>query len=204
VPPVTRSPRPPARRRGRSRRGFLVFGALLLAGAGVAAAFVWPFDNRGGPAGETSAVAAAPLSIAAVDDFDPGGDGEEHSEETSNVFDGDATTSWSSETYATEAFGNGKSGVGLVIDLGSEQSVTAVAVSAAESGWSGAVYVASTPGDSVADWGEPAAGPTPVTTPEAEFHLTSPTAGRYVLVWFTDLPSSRRMDVDEVTVEGPG
>ncbi|MGH9024908.1 MAG: protein kinase domain-containing protein [Acidimicrobiia bacterium] len=204
APPVNRAPaRTPARRPSRSRRGLLVIGALFLAGCGVAASLLWPFDDGDNPTtSEAAAVLSEPLTIAGVEDFDPDGDGEEHAEEAANGGDGDTTTSWSSETYANEAFGNGKSGVGLIVDLGSEQQVTAVTVSTAESGWSGEVYLATEPGESFADWGSPVAGPTEATAADPVFQLGSPTVGRYVLVWFTELPSSRRMQVNEVTVEG--
>ncbi|WP_369130494.1 hypothetical protein, partial [Modestobacter roseus] len=69
-----------------------------------------------------------PLAVAGADVFDPFGDGEpENDDDVPLTTDGDPATAWSTLTYRGSAdFGNLKPGVGVVYDLGSEQSVAGV------------------------------------------------------------------------------
>ena len=204
APPVSHPPSRPSLspRPSRRRHWPLVFGALLLAGFGVAASLWWPFDDSDSGSNEVAGTDVTTSPIVSVDDFDPAGDGEEHAEETGDVHDGDTATEWSSETYNSEDFGGAKDGVGLVLELDAEYQVTRVNVRSAESGWGAQIYVSTSNGSSLEDWGEFVAEAADVGEADQIFELTSPTAGRYVLVWFTDLPPSGRLGISEVTVEG--
>jgi eukaryotic-like serine/threonine-protein kinase len=205
APPVTHPPSRPnlGTRPPRSRRWLLlVLGALLLAGLGIAASLMWPFDDGDGSDGTSAVDTATPLTIMSVTDFDPDpGDGEEHAEETGNVNDGDPSTEWSSETYNSEDFGGRKDGVGLILELDAEYQITGVNVASAESGWGAQIYVSASGGESLDAWGAPVSEATDVSA-DPSFALSSPTTGRYVLLWFTDLPPSGRLGISEVTVEG--
>jgi hypothetical protein len=67
------------------------------------------------------------LSEAQVTDFDPPpGDGRESPGAVPNAFDGDPSTAWETERYATPEFGGLKDGVGLLVDLGAPTSIAAV------------------------------------------------------------------------------
>ena len=80
--------------------------------------------DRGGEGG-----GARSIQVADVSDFDPyGGDGE-HPEDAPLAADGDASTSWTTQTYSADLATLGKPGVGLTFDLGEETAVSAVAIS---------------------------------------------------------------------------
>jgi len=201
--PAPRSRPKPKAKRGRGLRvlAFLVFLVLLGLAAGLLTARIVD-DNQGGNGGGGggSSSGAAP-SIATVTDFDPFGDGEnprENPDAVQFVKDGLANTEWRSETYNTRNFGNAKDGVGLAVELKERVGVSAVEIDA-NSGYDVEIYVADEPASTPAGWG-------PVRTSrkgaEANATLTlSPEAtGRYVLVWFTNLPESGRLDVSEIRV----
>ena len=59
-----------------------------------------------------------PLPVLGISSFDPQGDGDENSELTPLVLDGDPETQWRSHTYYAPSWGGLKSGTGLVLDLG--------------------------------------------------------------------------------------
>src|SRR5712692_4622606 len=60
-----------------------------------------------------------PLRIAAVQDFDPFGDGHEGHRTVQNIADGNPQTFWSTESYKSSPnFSGLKSGVGVILDLG--------------------------------------------------------------------------------------
>ena len=72
----------------------------------------------------------SPIKIVAVHDFDPEGDPpEENPGQVGLAVDGNPDTGWRTLTYKGDAaLGGLKSGVGLVLDLGSEQAVGSVQV----------------------------------------------------------------------------
>ncbi len=112
---------PPAPARPRARRR-----------ARAALAAAWPLllglvlDRRRARARTCSCAAAArrrrrrrrPVHLVASNAYDPQGDGSEHDELVANATDGNARTSWSTERYRGQTFGNLKDGVGLVLDAG--------------------------------------------------------------------------------------
>ena len=133
-------------------------------------------------------------------DFDPEGDGSEHSDEAQagNVFDGDASTSWSSESYSSPDWGSLKSGVGIVLTLDQPGPVSAVEFDTPVSGWQAEVYVADSPHDSLDGWGEPVASfPTSDSGANA---VDVDAEGSAVLLWFTRASSQGHVLVDEVRV----
>ncbi len=155
---------------------------------------------------EPDAAAAAPtdgprvITPAAVQPLDPGGDGAENDQDAPRAIDGDPSTSWGTQRYKSQQFGNLKDGVGLVFDLGSEETVVAVDVTAPGSGGQLELRTAadrSIEGSTVVAAG--ATGPAPASlVPE------SPVATRYLIVWFTSLPSNEnewRALVSEVQVQ---
>jgi hypothetical protein len=81
-----------------------------------------PTDRAGGGRQD------ARIEIDRVADFDPyGGDGE-HPEEAPLAGDGDASTSWTTQTYSADLATLGKPGVGLTFELGADIEVSAVTV----------------------------------------------------------------------------
>jgi len=68
------------------------------------------------------------IEVDRVADFDPyGGDGE-HPDEAPLATDGNASTSWTTQTYSADLATLGKPGVGLTFDLGDGTAVSAVTV----------------------------------------------------------------------------
>jgi eukaryotic-like serine/threonine-protein kinase len=196
-------PRPSAvaaPRRGR-RWPWLLLIVLLLVAGGVAAYLV--SENQGGngsanespPAGDTRV-----LTITEAQDFDPLGGGGEHSDETQFAIDADPGSAWQTESYSNRNFGNAKSGVGLWVQLDAAHDVTSATVTTLESGWSGDIYVADQPGNSLEAWGPVRASGEnlPVTHP---FDMTG-VRGQYVLVWLTQLPASAKLEISDIKVEG--
>lgn len=143
--------------------------------------------TKGTPSGSATAPAPGagkgePLQILAADGFDPEGDGRENGTRAPRVFDGDPSTVWQSEGYATAALGGLKKGVGVSVDLGPNVAAREVTLTLANRA-DVSVYISGE--KSLADAtkvGEKAGADGKVTFPVKEG-----TAGQYVIVWFTKL-----------------
>lgn len=135
-------------------------------------------DFTGGLPGEIVPVAAV--------DFDPrGSDREEMPELVPNAIDERSDTAWTTDTYYAADL-DGKGGTGLMLDLGESQPVSAVRLELVGSGSSVAVLVAAEPSRKVSKW-------TPLASAEGigtaiDLRAPRPVVGRYVLIWFTQLP----------------
>ncbi len=146
-----------------------------------------------------TAAPAAPVKVAAVTSFDPQGDGEEKDSLVGLAIDGDPTTSWTSDTYRSPAFGGLKQGVGLLLDLGAPASVRSVAVAVGGSGSTLELLSATgntLEGAKVVAKADAASG-NPTLTP------ASPVTSRYFVLWFTSAPSrdgGYRVEVNEVAL----
>lgn len=155
---------------------------------------------------EPSAPAAptAFTDITAVD-FDPQGASPqtEYPELVPLALDGDPATVWRTSTY-DQNFGPAglKTGVGLVIDLGSTQAVREIDVTTAGGPTTVAAFVTADSPTGVADL-------TPVGTADGDGDLTialdEAVSGQFVTVWLTSLPAvdgGFRGSVAEVAVKG--
>jgi len=148
--------------------------------------------------------AADPIQVVAASDFDPqGSPQEENPEEVRLAIDGDPQTAWHTQTYQ-QNFGPGglKTGVGLLLDLGSSRPVSAVDVTVDGGSTGVSIYVTDTAPTGVR-------GLTPVQSATvdstAQIQLPEPVTGRYVVVWLTSIPAipgGFRGAVAEVTVRG--
>ena len=78
------------------------------------------------------------------------------------------------------------------------ENVSSVEIDA-NPGYDVAIYVADESGRTLADWGSPRVTRTDVPA-NAQVELSPSAGGRFVLVWFTLLPESRRLDVSEIRV----
>jgi len=155
---------------------------------------------------DASPAALQPLSVTGAGDLDPqGDDGGEYPELTALATDGDEATAWTTQTYLQQ-FGPGglKTGVGLVLDLGSSQDVAEVQLTLRGEPTTVEVFVSddaptATPGES----GSPVA--TQEVGASGRITLEEPVRGRYVTLWLTSLPSVSdgfRAEVAEVVVRG--
>lgn len=135
----------------------------------------------------TGVVPSGPLlRIASVRAIDPQGDGRENSGQTARVLDGDPTTTWRSESYGSATFAgttSGKTGVGLVLDLGRATTVSAVSIDAKGSGGAVQVRAANRPDYA----GSTVVGTATLTGSTSNVVLTRPTSTRYLVLWFTRL-----------------
>jgi eukaryotic-like serine/threonine-protein kinase len=150
---------------------------------------------------ETTPTEQTTATITRSIDFDPGGDGEEHPEEADAgyAFDGDASTSWSSESYTSPDWGGLKPGVGLILELDEAGPISAVEFDTPLSGWQAEVYVSDSPQDSLEGWGEPVG-----TFPSSDSGTNTvevEAEGGAVLLWFTKESSQDLLvTVDEVRI----
>jgi hypothetical protein len=150
--------------------------------------------------GASSSVPLGPVVIHGVKDFDPEGDGSEKPNEVGLAVDGDLSTAWQTLLYRQADLAP-KHGVGLVLDLGTAQSVGAVRVDLLGTGTDLQVRSSMTRGAQPADY-------SPMGTARDAGRLVTvkadaPVRARYILVWLTRLPPASggfRGGVAEVTV----
>jgi serine/threonine protein kinase len=175
-------------------------------------------DNRSSQAGATD---VEPLEPARITDFDPqdtDGNFEENAEQAHLAIDGDPSTAWTTNSYYNYPdLGRLKDGVGLLVDLGDEQTVTDLRIEfgAAPTSyeiWATPEGITGRPTDSPPasqdgesdDWllasDKKSAGST------SELSFGQPITTRYVLLWLTELPEESearyRGVVEEIKLKG--
>lgn len=185
------------------RTTVLVIVIVLIVGGlvGVVGALI-ATGNASLPGSTPTTNEGQPLPIRGARDFDPLGDnGEENRAGVPRAIDGIPNTAWSTETYVNADFGGGKAGVGLRIDLADRSRVQKVLVNTTVGGWSASVYLGDGSGATLGEWGPPAATITDAPA-DATITVSGDRRGQSVLVWFTRLPESGRLDVSEVQVFG--
>lgn len=170
-------------------------------------------DDSSEPGGSPSATApsssapprALPGVTAAV--FDPEGDPGGESDDTGAALDRDPATVWTTAGYDQQLGPGGlKTGVGLVLDLGTARDVARVDLRLAGAPSTVQVFVTDeVPTSSPAEAGLDPAAEATVEGELARLTPASPVTGRYVLVWFTALPQvdgSFRGGIAEAVVRG--
>ena len=103
------------------------------------------------------------------------------------MIDGDPVTAWTTSRYGS-ADGDGKGGVGIILDLGSTHSVNAVSVDFDGSGAQTEVRVSDKVYRDPGTWNLVASAPAGGRS--IELRSPRPKVGRYVLLWFPSLPDS--------------
>ncbi len=84
----------------------------------------------GGDKNQKKPVSGKPIAIKGARDFDPfGPDGSEKPRDIGKAYDNDTASYWQTDFYLSPEFGNLKSGVGIILDLGKVQQVGKVTVS---------------------------------------------------------------------------
>ena len=186
--------------------GFALAGSQLLLGLGndgppADATDTSPSAKPSGTAGPTGKL----LSVKAVTTFDPPpGNGDENPDSASRVVDGDRSTVWTTKEYFDPFGPSGlKTGVGLVLDLGSPQQIGSVTVRTV-----GAtdfeVRTADKQGATLDDY-TPVDQDGPVRNADGRAVVvpSQDVQARYVLVWLTSLPAENghyRGQIAEVAV----
>jgi putative peptidoglycan lipid II flippase len=150
------------------------------------------------------------MKVVAAQDFDPPpqGNGSENPNQTRLALDGRQGTAWRTVAYNSPAFGGLKPGVGLILDLGSTQTVRQVKLRLPDEGANlqvrTAVGAANKAPDSLAAYAVVATA----NGAGKEETLRFPDAvnTRFVLIWITQLPPgpgpTYRGGISEVTVSG--
>jgi eukaryotic-like serine/threonine-protein kinase len=146
-----------------------------------------PSPTSSAPA--ASAQTSQLLTAVADGSFDPEGSGTpgENDAQLPLAVDGNAATSWSTESYADRHFGNLKKGVGIWLTLAQATKLAQLAVTSPTQGWAASVYVsdAAAVPTTLGGWGSPVAHGSGIAG-DATFDLRGRT-GRHVLLWITDL-----------------
>ncbi|MFI9746598.1 protein kinase family protein [Streptomyces sp. NPDC052494] len=130
-----------------------------------------------------------PIPIVSAQDFDPLGNGSEKPHAIDLAYDGDPSTFWYTENYRGVGFANLKSGVGLILDLGTAQEISSVDLT-----FMGhtSVELRTAPADASSPPSTPDAFTTQADGSGSNVTLkpTKPVTTRYVLVWLTELPTN--------------
>lgn len=201
--------------------GLVVVAALVLtlgpdAGKTVAPAGS-PASNASAsnaPSSDGTAAAGTSIRIVTARDFDPQGTDarppRENPGEVPNAYDGDDSTRWSTVTYqGNPKLGGIKRGVGLVLDLGRPQPVSAVALKLSGTGTTLQIRVPKgdaatvTSPNLTSDGSWRTVGSATKVGRTATVALDSPVTTRFVLVYLTSLPkegSGYRGGIYEVDV----
>jgi eukaryotic-like serine/threonine-protein kinase len=175
---------PPPRRKLSTRARWSwagIIALLLIAGGALLAVQLISSGEVGGGGGGVQQGSGIDLSSAT--DFDPLGDGEEHSDEVDEAIDGSPkTTAWTTENYEQPDFA--KEGVGIYVEAEQPVAAGVLELRSPDPGWAFEVYAANDPPDSIEDWTRVAEG----TLAEERTEVSLDTAGReyrYYLVWAT-------------------
>jgi cytoskeletal protein RodZ len=126
------------------------------------------------------------LTPASVQAFGPGGAGQgDNPQQAELAISGNPATPWNTDWYATPDFGNLQSGTGLLLDMGRQVTIASVQLT-----------LGNTPGADLQllVGNVPALGSMQqVATADnaggvLQMQAARPAAGRYLLIWFTQLP----------------
>ncbi|MFD8750618.1 protein kinase family protein [Kitasatospora sp. NPDC059577] len=230
VAPLPASSRPASTRRARRRLRRVAKATAWTVALGAIGVASWQFvdnlrnNNNGAVASPLPSASSAapttphptthtpvPIAIKEAQSYNPLGDGPEGTESIGKSIDGDPNTAWTTGWYYDQ-FGPKapalKPGTGLLIDLGSPQSVSAVNVQ-----FSGGEQAAELRLPTPAAAANPmAAKPDGFTVvgkksgTNVEYTLDNPVTTRYLLIWLTSLTkdsdSKFRGHVAEVKVSG--
>ena len=140
------------------------------------------------PSIEVSGSTGQLAKSAAVTIYDPLGDGEENANLANLAVDGDLETAWTTSSYRSSNMSD-KAGVGLMLDLGTEQEVFGVEIDFISVGHSAEIYVVDSAQPNFATAKK--FGDTDPAKSSDEVAATDPVSGRYVLIWLTpDLPEA--------------
>ncbi len=146
----------------------------------------------------TPTTTAAPV-VSAIRAIDPQGDGDEDSADSPKAVDGKSSTEWRSDTYSTAEFGGLKHGIGLALRLKSSTVVRSVTIHLKGSGGAVELRTASGPDYS----GSTPDGKASIDSGSVTVQAAGDQPTRYVILWFTKLPSvsgNYRLEVSEVNL----
>jgi hypothetical protein len=224
---VSAAPAPPAAmkedpvdRRPRRRVWLLVPALIALLAIGIVAFLLGLVVGRV-PGPTTSALkvpglhaspsAGAPavslLTLDSVNSFDPPpGDGLENENLVPNATDGNPATAWTTEQYVTQNFGGvKKTGVGLLVDLGSAKAVSRVVLTAPPGQ---TIEILATPGATSPPTTYSATATPTVSSPvmtsssgDTTIPVNPGTVSEWYVVWITGLAPDAKSHTFEGTIQ---
>ncbi len=178
----------------------LIVGVSVLVLAAIAAFALWPKGGGSAPGHHRSSHSTPPSSVSVLQPvgatgFDPltspsNDRGNENTQYAKFAIDNSLQTSWTSQWYKTADFGRLKAGSGLLIDMGKPVKFASVTVTFnSQLGASVELLV----GNSAARSKQNLASMTTVASAQSPtgaftFRIKNQTPGRYLVVWFTQLP----------------
>jgi hypothetical protein len=132
------------------------------------------------------------LPLNGVGAYDPdGGDGE-HDSEAPLATDGNEATYWKTSRYRSSLSAIGKSGVGVVLDAGSQRALSQIAVTTDTPGFTAEIKAGSSP-----DGPFETVGDSQKVDATTTWDLDG-SGARYYVVWITDLGEDSQVHVNEV------
>jgi serine/threonine-protein kinase len=190
--PVLRRPAP-ARARRPVRWPW--FAALALIVAGAIAAAVLGLAGSKGPRGGAAGGGAggSVVHLTGVKGYDPEGTGGEHDGYAPRATDGNTSTAWYTEHYASSDFGGLKHGVGLVVDAGSPVKLARIVVVSDTPSFTAEILA----GDSIDSTHLTIDSASQTVGSQTTFTLRGAT-DRYYVVWITNLGPHASVDINEV------
>jgi eukaryotic-like serine/threonine-protein kinase len=193
---------PPKPRRPRRRRRVLIAVVVLVILACIAGAAILitqDNDGTGGRGGDGGGV-LHPLSLTAVDSWDPYGDHHENDGTIGYTTDGDPTTYWSTESYynpATGPFAN-KPGVGIILAASAPVKARTLTITSSTPGYTAVIKTGPSPTGPFTDDSSSQTGAALTI-----FHLNG-TESRYYLIWLTDRGDNGAVHINGVTAMQSG
>jgi eukaryotic-like serine/threonine-protein kinase len=193
--PVIRASAPRRVRARRSRTPIYVVLALIAAAAIVAGVLGLGGSkgDKGSSGGSGSGGAVAQnVTLHGVGDYDPQGTGSEHSSSAPLATDGNPSTAWYTEHYASAAFGGLKDGLGLVVNAGRAVKLGKLTVSTSTPGFTAKILAGRSPSS-----GFQTDSASQTVSGTTTFTLSGKKA-QYYVVWITQLPPGGSAKIEEV------
>ena len=129
------------------------------------------------------------LTVASAAAYGPDGTSDgDHPDLAPGIINGGDGQAWHSSWYTSPEFGNLQSGTGLLLDMGETVNLSQRAAGSRRPGWRGRP---GSGGEHVAPRAAVAASAYDVGG-TVQLPVTTPASGRYVLIWFTQLPPEQQ------------
>jgi serine/threonine protein kinase len=195
------TPRPAVRRSAsrrvharRSRAPLYALFALIAAAAIVAGilGLSGSKGHKGSTGGSGSGAVGQSVTLHGVGDYAPSGHEDTHANTAPSATDGDSSTYWYTQTYASAKFGGLMPGLGLVVNAGKSVKLARLTVTTSTPGFTATILAGNSPSSGFQT--DSAAQTVGSTT---TFTLNGKTA-QYYVVWITQLPPGGSAKIEEV------
>ena len=195
TPRAVISESPPRRVRARrSRTPAYIFIALLAVAAIVAGVLGLSGSkgHKGTSGGAGSSGGSTSVTLSGVGDYTTSGHPDSHANTASSATDGNPSSYWYTQHYATPAFGGLLTGLGLVLDAGKSVKLGTLTVTSSTPGFTAQILA----GNSQSGGFTPDSS-TQTTSSTTTFTLNGKTA-QYYVIWITKLPPGNSARIEEV------